>query len=101
MHISEIKDRLKENGIDLPIYTIRRRMNSYLSHTSRNHKNNFRDITQEEFKTLLLALAMENKGKLKEQIEMLLNGQMAKTELLADIIDCTKVDEILKRWIEE
>jgi len=101
MTISEIKERLKDNGIEFDLMTLRRRIDTYISYPTRNQKNNRRDITQEEFKTLLLSLALEIKGIDKKDIENYLNGKSPKSELMNLIVDSNKVDEIIKRWIEE
>lgn len=101
MTIQEINQRLKENGIEVKTYTLRRRIDTYLNYPTRNQRNNQRDITQEEFKTLLLALALESKGKSKENIEDYLSGKVAKTDLMGLLIDSNRVNEILRGWIEE
>jgi len=101
MNIAEITARLKDNGVEIAPHTLRRRIDTYLVYPSRNHRNNRRDLDKTEFNRLLIGLAIESKGKSQEDVVMLLDGKIAKTELMGLVIDSNKVDMILRKWIEE
>jgi len=101
MNISEIKSNLKANGIDINSHTLRRRIDAYIHCPTRNHKTNQRDLTQEEFERLCIALAIEAKGKTEREVVSYIEGDTAKTELIELVIDSNKVDMILRRWLEE
>jgi len=100
MTLNEIKQRLNEQGIRLNNYSLRRGIDTFISFPTRNQNNNRRDITQEEFQRLLIALALRSKKKKANEIKDYLDGVRNKTELMGLIIDSNKVDELLKKWIE-
>jgi len=102
MKIDEVSSRLKSNGITFPHYTLRRKIDTYISHPTRNHYNNRRDITSEEYNKLLLALAIEKKTNFyAKEVKDYLTGQKSKTELLGYIVNSGKIDMLIKEWIEK
>ena len=102
MTISEIERFLSDYGIVLPKYTLRRKIDVFLPYPTRNNRNNRRDLTQEEFDRLLVALAIEIKTNLPDdEVAMYLDGLRPKVELMKYLINSTKVDMFLQEWIEK
>lgn len=101
MQMQEVQNRLKENGIMLPVHTIRRRIDKYIDYPTRIQANNHRDITAEEFRRLQIAIALEIKGISAEAINNYLTGLSNKADLTGLIVDSQKIDYIIKKWIED
>ena len=100
MKIKEINARLKDNGINLPAHFLRRRIDVYIDNPNRDHKNNRRDLTNEEFEVILIALAIESKGLAIKEVKRFLAGYEDKNRLIGMIIDSNKVDRVIQRWVE-
>lgn len=101
MRISEIEMFLNDYGIVLPKYTLRRKIDAFLSYPTRDNKSNIRNLTKEEFDRLLVALAIEIKSDLPDdEIEMYLDGLKPKVELMKYVVNSAKIDMFLREWIE-
>jgi hypothetical protein len=102
MTISEITSRLADSGIKLSPWKLRRKIDTYINQPTRNHYNNRRDITNEEYYKLAIAVAIELKTSLpSKNVKEYLTGVKSKTDLLTFIVDSSKIDILLKEWIEK
>ena len=63
--------------------------------------NNFRDITPKEYRKLLVGLAIESKGVRQEIVEDYMAGLIPKVSLTVTLINSSKVDNMLKGWVNE
>lgn len=101
LKLRNVKEKLNEIGIDVEEYTLRRKIDSYLSLPTRNQRTGHRDLTPAEIKKLCVALAIEQKVNDEALTKDFLDGKVEKVALLDSLINSSKVDMFLKGWIGE
>lgn len=101
MKLNDVVVRLKDVGLDVPAYTVRRKVDTYLPLPNRNQKNNWRDVTEEEYQRLMVALALEAKGVKPADALDYLDGKADRVALVGKLLDAAKVDGILRQWAQQ
>ena len=99
MTVNELRKKLKGLGIEIPLHTLRRRIDRYVELPTRGQRNNYRDLTNEEVNRMLVAVSIETLGKSSDEVVDYVDGRIDKVKLLGDVVNSSKVAVFLKSWI--